>query len=184
LITYQACFYSIKKFDEAISYQKKSIDIRKNTMDHYGLAIAYSNMSQMYLAVDSIDVAFSYQQLGMKNAESSGSKKLIAQAYIASSLLYSRDGNTEKALENELKAIKLLEEIDEKGMLSRRYIAAGIAYAKTDSLTALNYFNKAIALSTELHNLENLRDVYAYMNIMYRERKDFYNAYYNYRKYN
>jgi two-component system sensor histidine kinase UhpB len=176
-------FYSINKFDEAISYQKKSIDIRKNTMDHYGLAIAYSNMSQMYLAVDSIDVAFSYQQLGMKNAESSGSKKLIAQAYIASGLLYSKDGNAEKSLENELKAIKLLEEIDEKGMLSRRYIAAGIAYAKTDSSTALNYFNKAIALSTELHNLENLRDVYAYMNIMYRERKDFYNAYYNYRKY-
>jgi signal transduction histidine kinase len=176
-------YYNLSKFDKAISFQKKSIGIRKNTNDHYGLAIAYSNISQMYLAIDSLEYAFSYQQLGMENAQLSGSKKLIAQSHIALSLLYSKQGENKKALEEELKAISLLEEIGDKEMLSRRYIAAGISYGKEDSITAVDYFNRAIALSAELHNHENLRDAYAYLNIFYRERKDFYNAYYNYRKY-
>jgi signal transduction histidine kinase/Flp pilus assembly protein TadD len=178
-----ALYYSLGKFDEAISFQKKCIGIRRHTSDHYGLAIAYSNISQMYLAIDSANEAFSYQQLGMQNAQSSGSKKVIAQSHIALSLLYSKKGENKKAMEEELKAISLLEEIGEKGMLSRRYIAAGIGYSQQDSVTAVDYFNKSIALSNELHNRENLRDVYAYENIFYRERKDFFNAYYNYRKY-
>ena len=140
-------------------------------------------MSQMYMSVDSLTNAFNYQQLGMANAELSGSKRLIAQAHIALSLLFSKTGENKKALEEELKAIRLLEEIGDRGMLSRRYIAAGIAYTKTDSVIAMNYFNKAIAMSLELHNRENLRDAYAYINVLYRERKDYYNAYYNFRKY-
>lgn len=176
-------YYNLGKFEQAIYNQKKCISIRKNTNDHYGLALAYSNISQMYLAIDSVDNAFSFQQLGMKNAQSSGSKKLIAQAHIALSLLHSKQGDSKKALEEELKAIKLLEEIGDKSMLSRRYISAGMGYSTQDSVTATEYFNRAIALSEELHNRENLRDVYAYMNIFYRERKDYHNAYDYYRKY-
>ena len=45
-------------------------------------------------------------------------------------------------------------------MLARRYIAAGIGYSyerRLDSLTALNYFDKSIAMSKVLGDKANLR---------------------------
>jgi two-component system, NarL family, sensor histidine kinase UhpB len=83
-----------------------------------------------------------------------------------------------------LKSIPLFEEVGENNMLARRYIAVGILHkALKDSVNALVYYQKAYDLSVALNNKYNLRDLYFYKAIFYKDHKDFYNAYEMYKKY-
>lgn len=176
--------YSLGRNAEAFPYFKRCIALREKINDQYGLAIAYSNMAQLYVAMDSANAALRYQQLGMERAEKTGSTKLIAQAYTGLSLLYYGQKDYKKALDLELKTVHLLEDAHDEEMLSRRYIAAGtLSSLVLDSTTAIDYLNKAIALSKKLNNRDNLRDAYLHTTIFFKEHKDFYNAYENFKNY-
>ncbi len=169
---------------EAIRYAKMAIGIREKLDDKSALSISYNNISQMYLGLDSVDQAIRYQQQGLKYAEASGLDARMAQSYISMSLLLNRQKKNTEALDYEKKAINILQQNGNNDMLSRRYIAAAIlSKAVGDSSGALAYHQKAFDLSTRINNKYNLRDIYLHKTIFYKEYKDFYNAYENYKKY-
>jgi len=70
-------------------------------------------------------------------------------------------------------------------MLARRCIAAAIISGTLkDSVAAVGYFDEAARVALAIDDKYNLRDLYLYRTIFYKERKDFYNAYENIKKYN
>ena len=177
-------YNQLGKNKEALLYAREAMAIRERVGDINGLSISCNNISQLYLAVDSLDEAIKYQQLGLKYAEKSGVKLRMSNSYISMSLLLNKQKRNNEALEYEKKSIAILQELNEQSTLSRRYIAVAILSKATgDSAAAVGYFQKAYELSTQLNNKENLRDVFLHKAIFYKDKKDFYNAYENYKKY-
>jgi len=170
---------------EAIAYARQALAIREVGQDMDVLALSCNNLSQIYLQTDSIDQAIHYQKEGLKYAELSGSKRLLAQNYTSMSLLLNRQGKNREALEYEKKAIAICRMTGDSAMLARRCIAAGILSGTLkDSIGALKYFDEALNVANSIGDKYNLRDLYLYRTVFYKERKDYYNAYENIKKYN
>lgn len=181
---YATHLVSLDRPAEALEYLKKAIVLREKIKDDYGLMYSYANISQVYTTIDSLKQAIFYQKLSVKKAEDIGVSKLKAQSYVGMSLLYSKQKNYKEAFNYEYKAVKLLEQSGNTEMLSRRYIALAMGYNTLgDSASAAAYFNKAIGLASKHNYKENLRDAYQQATIFYKERKDYFNAYENIKKY-
>lgn len=177
-------YYSIGQMDKAIQYGEESIQYKKKAGDLAALSLSYSNLSQIYLGVD-MAKAKQYQALGVQYAEESGDGNRLLSAYISSSLLASSQGDRKTAIQYEQKAIAMLEKKkSDSAMLSRRYTALGIYYMyDNDSLHAMENFQKALAIANEIHNKENLRDIYYNLTIFNKRQNNFAGAYTNFKNY-
>ncbi|MBS1622013.1 MAG: tetratricopeptide repeat protein [Bacteroidetes bacterium] len=178
-------YYSLGDKQKAIEYQKKSLEKRKSS-DVEGLAIGYCNICQMYLQAGDLTEAERYQQLCLKYSNQSKFTSRVVMGFITSGLLANAKGDNKEAFDLEKKAISTLEKShSDSVMLATRYISAAILAnnLKEDSLLTLGYFQKAMTLSKELNIRENLKSIYYYQTIFFKDRKDFYHAYENYKKY-
>lgn len=170
--------------EAALKYAFQAIEIRKKNDDIVGLSITYSNIAEIYLNNKDLPKAIEFQQIAMRYALQSENKKRIAIGYYSMALILNNQRKNHEALEYEKKAIDILEEIEDQITLSRRYISAAILSKATgDSSAALRYFDNAFGLSSTLNLKANLRDIYLHKAIFYKDHKDFYNAYENYKKY-
>lgn len=169
---------------EAIRYALRALAIREKRQDKDILALSCNNLSQIYLQADSMDQAIHYQQEGLRYAELSGSRRRMAQSYTSMSLLLNRKGKNAEALEYEKKAIGICKMTGDSGMLARRCISAAVLCgALKDSVGALQYFEEAGKVSLAIDDKYNLRDMYLYRTVFFKERKDFYQAYESLKKY-
>ncbi|MBS1661456.1 MAG: sensor histidine kinase [Bacteroidetes bacterium] len=169
---------------DAIDYALKALAIREQSKDYEALSLSCNNLSQIYLQSDSIELAIHYQQEGLRYAGLSGSKRRLAQSYVSMALLMSTQGKNKDALEYEKKAIAICRENGDSIMLARRLISAAILTSHlNDPQGALSLFFEAEQLSKSLKDKYNLRDLYLYRTIFFKERKDFFLAYENYKQY-
>lgn len=170
-------YYELKQRDKTIEYAKKSLVYREKAGDISRLSLGCCNLSQFYLGVNN-EEARRYQRLCVKYAEQSGDESRIIHSYITSSLIASEQKDSATAIEYELKIISLLEKSKKDPlMLARRYIAAGMAFMKKDSVQALSWFNKSLALSGSLNDKFNLRDLYYQLAIFYKDHNNYKEAY-------
>jgi len=169
---------------DAINYALQALAIRKQGDDNDLLALSCNNLSQIYLQADSMDQAIRYQGEGLRYAELSGSRRRLAQSYTSMSLLLNRKGKNAEALEYEKKAIRICRETGDSIMMARRCIAAAVLSGLLkDSAGAVEYFDEAARVALVIDDKYNLRDLYLYRTIFYRDRKDYYRAYENLKKY-
>ncbi|MDO6434870.1 tetratricopeptide repeat protein [Flavitalea sp. BT771] len=169
---------------EAIQYATQALRIRERGQDKDILALSYNNLSQIYLQMDSMDQAMRLQREGLRYAELSGSKRRLAQSYTGMSLMLNRRGKNEESFEYEKKAIRLCRETGDSGMLAHRCIAAAVLSGTLkDSVGAEGYFDEGVKISLAIDDKSNLRDLYYYRTVFYKERKDFYRAYESLKKY-
>jgi two-component system, NarL family, sensor histidine kinase UhpB len=179
-----AVYYQIGQKEKAIEYGKQSLKYREKTGDMARLSITCCNLSQYYLGIN-IDEATKYQELCLKYARQSGSDARMIHSYITSSLIANGKKNNKEAFEYELKVIDLLEKSkSNQRQLARRYIAAAIYndMLKYDSLVTIEYYNKSIRMSQELGNKDNLKDAYLYLSNYHNSKKNYSEAYINYKK--
>lgn len=178
-------FDQLGEKDKAISYAKKAIYIREKLNDYANLSNSCCNLSQLYNGMNEQEAA-KYQELCIKYALLSGDVKRTAHSYVSSSLKALNLRKFSECLEFELKTIALLEKNNMQDiMLARRYIMAGTCSAemRTDSTASVLYYKKGIELALLLRDKITLRDAYLHRAIFYKERKDFYNAYENFKKF-
>ena len=169
---------------EAIAYARRALAIRERGRDKDILALSCNNLSQIYLQVDSMDQAIAFQKLGMKYAEESGSKLRLAQSYTSMSLLLNRKGKNAEALEYEKKAMQICRETGDSSMLARRCIAAAmLSGTLKDSAGAVGYFDAGERIARAVNDKYNLRDLFLYRTLFYRDRKDYFRAYDNLKRY-
>ncbi|HVU98394.1 MAG TPA: tetratricopeptide repeat protein [Puia sp.] len=169
---------------DAIRFGRRALAIRERGRDMDVLALSCNNLSQIYLQADSMDQAVYYQRLGLKYAEASGLKLRLAQSFTSMSLLLNRQGKNAEALEYEKKTIALCRETGDSGMLARRYIAAAaLSGVLKDSVGAVGYFELCERVSRAINDKMNLRDLFLYRTLFYKDRKDYFRAYENLKKY-
>jgi signal transduction histidine kinase len=179
-------FNQLGEKEKAINYAKRAIDIREKMNDYFYLSVSCCNLSQLCIGVNAEEVA-KYQELCIKYALLSKNVKRMAHSYVSSSIIAISQRKFKESYENELKAIDLLEKNNiQEGLLASRYIMAGTSSAEmhTDSAASAMYYQKGIDLAKKLNDKFTLRDAYLHRAIFYKERKDFYNAYENIKKFN
>ena len=132
-----------KKFPEAIGYYKQSI---ATTSDAYSIAIANSNLADVYVSMDSLFLAFQYADLakaGFKNAGKTDAdswvESILAHAYLKknmpdSALYYARTGY------NSASETGIMEDL-----LSTSKTLADAYALKNDFKNAYIYFNRYIS---------------------------------------
>jgi|GEM_PF-367757 len=168
----------------AIAYGRRALAIREQGRDKDILALSCNNLSQIYLQADSMDQAIYFQRLGMKYADESGSPLRLAQSYTSMSLLLNRKGKNAEALEYEKKAMAICRKTGDSSMLARRCIAAAmLSAALEDSAGAVAYYTECELVARAINDKYNLRDLYLYRTVFYRDRKDYFLAYDNLKKY-
>lgn len=179
-----AAYFQLEQDEKAYSYAFKALQIRERLDDQGDLAISYTNLANMYAQSDSLKLAQKYIDRGLLAAEKSGDKQRQAQVYITKSLLLNREKKIQEALDMELKAIALYEELKNDGIAANRYIAAAF-YSNMlgDSLNAIQYFNKSIALATSLQNKVVMRNGHNYLSNFYLEHRNYKDAFDQYKKY-
>ena len=149
------------------------------------MSITCCNLSQYYLGISEAE-ATKYKDLCIKYSLQSGDNARIIHSYITSSLIANAQKNNKEAFGYELKIIELLEKSkSDQRMLARRYIAASfytdiLAY---DTSITLDYYNKSINLANSLNDKANLKDAYLYLSNYHNKKKNFSEAYFNYKKY-
>ncbi len=177
-------YYLMGKVDDAIQYQKSSIEIREKLNDTNGLVITNLNIGQLYILKGVYPLAFNHLQQAIAYAQQVKKPKLLASAYAAMSAYYSRIKNYTEALDWQNKAINLFEESNDKQLLSRLYVSAGnLANVANDSLKSINYYNRALSLATELRNKENIGNAHEKMSTFYVSRHDYEKGYSHYKTY-
>lgn len=178
-------FNRLGEKEKAISYAKQAISIREKTNEYLHLSISCCNLSQLYVGIDTAQQA-KYQQMCLKYALLSNDVKRMAHSYVSSSLLAFGAHKLNESLNYELKAIELLEKNNLRdGLLASRYIMAASVSAelRIDSTSSVGLYQKGIDLGRKLDDKYTLRDAYLHKAIFYKERKDFYNAYENIKKF-
>ncbi len=177
-------YHTLGDFTRAVEYQKKSIEKRKPE-NVEGLAIGYCNICQMYMKMGDLKEAERYQQLCVKFSQQSKVEVREVMGYITSGLLANARGNNKEAYEFEKKVIDILEKSHSNdAMLDTRYIAAAIVSGGIeDSTVTLAYFQKALDLAKKLNLRENLKSIYFSRTVFYKEHKNYYEAYENFKKY-
>lgn len=178
-------YYQLGQKEKAIEYGKRSLKYREKANDIAKMSITCCNLSQYYLGISEAE-ATKYKDLCIKYSLQSGDNARIIHSYITSSLIANAQKNNKEAFGYELKIIELLEKSkSDQRMLARRYIAAAfytdiLAY---DTSITLDYYNKSINLANSLNDKANLKDAYLYLSNYHNKKKNFSEAYFNYKKY-
>jgi two-component system, NarL family, sensor histidine kinase UhpB len=179
-------YNDLNKHEKAIEAAQKAIAFREELNDNWGLSNTYCNLSQIYLQ-SNLAEAEKYAILCNKAAEKVKDDNKIIRAIGTSGLVRNRQGEKDANLAAQLTAIAFLEKKNMPSIaLVRQYLSTGITLSEgrkdSDSLTALNYLNKAINMAIALGHKISIRDGYLNKTVFFKIRGDFYNAYENLKK--
>ncbi|MEO5945243.1 MAG: ATP-binding protein [Chitinophagaceae bacterium] len=178
-------YYQLGQKEKAIEYGKRSLKYREKNNDNAKMSLTCCNLSQYYLGINETE-ATKYKDLCIKYSLQSGDNARIIHSYITSSLIANAQKKNNEAFEYELKIIELLEKSgSDQRMLARRYIAAAFYtdMLNYDTSVTLDYYNKSINLANSLNDKANLKDAYLYLSNYHSKKKNFGDAYFNYKKY-
>jgi two-component system, NarL family, sensor histidine kinase UhpB len=180
-------YSNLNQQEKAIDAAKKSIAIREDLLDNWGLTYSYCILSQIYLK-SNFEEAEKYANLCIKAAEKVNDNGRISHAIGTSGLVKNWQGSKELNLAAQLSNIAILEKQNKPSIsLARAYLAIGIALSEarvqSDSLTALNYLSKGTDMAIAIGHKISIRDGYVNKTVFFKIRGDFYNAYENIKKY-
>lgn len=166
----------------ALKFLKEAIALREKSKDLVGLTNNYNSLAR--LLIDSLPTAIYYQKLALKYSEQSGFKGNIAASYSTMAMLLSKQGKYDESLDYEKRAIAIFKELGDKAQeASRNMVAANVALKLGDLVAAEQFFDRSFALASQIKSKLNLRDLFFYKSIYFRDKKDYFNAYDNFRQY-
>ncbi|WAC09273.1 tetratricopeptide repeat-containing sensor histidine kinase [Dyadobacter pollutisoli] len=168
---------------KAFENLREAIRVRKELGNKVGLSNNYNSLARM-LQKDSLSAAIGYQKLAIYYAKQTGVKGLVAGSLSTMALLKGRQGKKSEALDLEKKAIAIFKETGDKHQEAYRSIsAANFSGQIGDREAALKFFENAHNIASQTKNLSMLRDVSLHKANYFKDQKDYYHAYQNFRNY-
>jgi tetratricopeptide (TPR) repeat protein len=151
--------------DDALKSYKKSLEVRQKTNDKKGLASSYNNIGTVYSEQKKLKEALDNHIMSLQLRKEIGDKNGMAASYNNIGVIYVRQNDLQNGLKNYIESLKLKEEIGSQGGVIISCInIGGINISLKKFNEADQYFNRAVTLSTKIHNLNLLR--YSYMGMI------------------
>jgi len=89
--------YEREEIESALDYHKRSLSIRKDNQDYYGIAQSYNNLGNCYRILGNFDMALEYFNLGRKISEENGLLRSNVISLQLLSLMYNELGDYKEA---------------------------------------------------------------------------------------
>lgn len=141
----------IGKYDKALEYYAKSLEIRIELQDDKGIGILFNNMGIICKEQGRYPEALEFYHKALAIAEKSDNKSTMALAYNNIGILHDDQRNYSEAIAFFQKALTLAKGLDNKLGVAGSYNNLGIIYEKQDDYTtALNLFQQALDIYDEL----------------------------------
>ncbi len=137
--------------NSALDYYQQSLGINEFNNDSSGLAVNYSNLSNIYVELGEFNKATNYFYKGLQLARLQGDSATMADINNNLARLYSNLGDQEKAVSHLRSSLELYRKIGEEDVLTD-YNNLGISYEKMGQPDSALYFYKAcIKLADQAH---------------------------------
>ncbi len=154
-----AVFYNLGKYEEALEYNQKALDLAIN---YYGKentkSIYYFNLGRIHIQMQNFDQAMLYHKLTLSIALNNNNYRQIAQSYYGIGLIYEKKGKHDEALKYFEKHLEHLANVCEENNnnLLNALNSIGVIYRqKGQYKKALEYYQKALKIRTNDPNNKN-----------------------------
>jgi len=134
--------YIAGDLEGALRYYRRSLNINAASGDSAGLAINYSNLSNIFLELGEYNQAIDFFYKGLNLARQQNDSGTIGDIYNNLANLYNTLGETQKSIQYLRQSMAIFKSIHEEDVLTT-YNNLGIAYDKTSKLDSALYFYKA-----------------------------------------
>jgi tetratricopeptide (TPR) repeat protein len=167
-------YYSQGNYPDALKNQLAALKIREQIGDKQGIAYSYNNIGNVYNSQGNYPDALKNYFASLKIREQLDDKQGIGASYnnignvyanqaaLPLTSLHKRGELLADALKNQLASLKIKEQIGDKDGIASCYINIGsLAVKQNRPLEANQWLQKALVISKELGNKDEIRDSYS-----------------------
>lgn len=170
-------YYEMGNIDQSLLYLQKAISIFTELDEKKDMANTTRNIGELYLSKHDTTTAIQFVETSLEIANEINENYEIGYSLYTLGSIYIKD-QPQKALEYLQRAKMLIEQGNYKSLLTNIYISLGRYYQNAYKNTeAINYYKSALHLADELNELPPKKDIYESLSLLFKEQKDFKNAY-------
>lgn len=144
-----------RKFVDAITYQKKSLQLKEDGGDSYGTASNYQELGNIAFVQGNFEEALEYYQKAIHLKEYAGDFYSAARSYLSTGYLLHAENNYEEAVQYYLKAISIFEGTGDFYSAASAYLHLGLLLSMElkDFDGAISYYKKALQIYEDAGSL-------------------------------
>ncbi|MFX1317858.1 MAG: tetratricopeptide repeat protein [Promethearchaeota archaeon] len=156
------------KFDTALNYHLRSLEIKQKLNDKRGVARSFNNLGLVYWSKGDIDQALAFYHRALKVNEELVDRRNIGVTLTNLGNCYIRIGELDKALVYHQRSLKIKEELGNKHDIALSLLNLGVIFQfKGDLNQAQDYYHRSLVLGEELNiqtdialAVNNIGDIY------------------------
>jgi CHAT domain-containing protein/lipopolysaccharide biosynthesis regulator YciM len=160
-------YRKLGKYDKAIKFTKRSLEMRKKINDEEGQAACYGNLGIIYDNIGNQNKAIEYLHSALNIANGIEDIRMVSiasNAYNSLGVIYRKLGEYDKAIEFTERSLEMRKKINDEEGKSYNYNALGLIYADTGNQNkAIEYYEKSLSIAKETNNRTN--EAYTYLNM-------------------
>lgn len=145
----------LNQFESALEYHHKALQYLLTAGNMKQIGVGYLNIFGVFVEMKQFDSAAAYIPKLKLYVEPYADKFILSKYHQALSSYYKDTGHIPEAIEQLTMATALNEQLKNENSLSTNYINLGACYEATGQWQkALTFYEKALRISTTLHNLQ------------------------------
>lgn len=179
------CLYFCRtgKYDTALIYGERSMELAKKINYQRGLASSYRTIGTSYYEKGDYSQAIDYDTMALAISRKIADRQGIAACFRNIGMVYTQFGNYPEALKYYLDALEIFEEIKDASNIAATFDNLGTVYDnQNDHKKALEYYSNALALQTRLSNKQGIAAGYVNMGVVFNEIGNYKKALEDYKK--
>ncbi len=181
-------YVRLEKYDLALNYYNRSLELNKTLNADYAIANLYTNIGNLYDGIEAPEKAIEYYGLSLDIMKRLNNKYGIASALINTGIAHISLKNYEKALSYLNGTIPLIEALNNTNGLAIIYENIGTAYFESSSQSTLKKdklikaklnFEKALVYSKDINSLVREASALEKLALVNYQLNDYKSAYIN-----
>ncbi len=161
-------------YDKALEYYEKSLKIRNEIDDNFGIANSNNNIGLIYYYHGHVLKALDYFGSAVRAQEEMGDKKGTAVSLFNIGVIYNKYGDVIKSIEFYTKSLKIREEIGDKFGISASLNAIGFLYGdQGDYQKCLEYFTKNLKIREEIGDKKGIANSLVNFGFIYNKQRNY-----------
>ena len=167
-----------QNYDQGIAALKRAVPAFEKIDYQLGVAVAYSNLGEVFLKKEEPDSALYYLEKSKEIVTDAGDDSWLAFTLNLIGKAYIQAGNYEQAVRTHQKAIQVAERKDSRLELGWATLGLANSYqANGNNALALRTYFKAESIFSEMGVKEGLKDIYKGLADTYENLSDYQDAY-------
>jgi serine phosphatase RsbU (regulator of sigma subunit) len=161
------------KKDDALKNYKNALVVASSVGDKYIIGYALNNIGNLYTEKKNYEGALDNYLRALRIRKETGDKQGQAETYNSLGSFYMSQKKFREAQGCQIQSLHLYEELGSKRGCALNYISIGkINEAMKKYQLAIDYYKKALLISTEINSRDVMRDSYQYLASVYERLND------------